>query len=311
MPSWQARIVSSLTRLYMKRHPTGDEMKNVRFLRSRIKTTKFLRQHVPKAANVEQIDDGQVRGEWVSWSDSPHPTIYYLHGGGYVAGSPASHRALTLALSRVSRSRVFALDYRLAPEAPFPAAIEDAVEGYRWLIKNGERPENIIIGGDSAGGGLTMATLIALRDAGAPLPLAGFCLSPWADLTVTGQSVITNNNRDVMFYGEAVRKMAPVYLADASPDHPLASPIYADLSQLPPLLIYASNSEVLLDDSLRLADRARGYGVKVDLRIWDDLPHVWPVFVRFKLPEAAATVSEIADFIRQQVETKSPARSVA
>jgi acetyl esterase/lipase len=201
-------------------------------------------------------------------------------------------------LSRAANARVFALDYRLAPEHRFPAAVEDAVAGYRWLLDQGVDPQEIVIGGDSAGGGLAIATLVALRDAGERLPRAAFILSPWTDLAVTGRSLDANDERDPMFYGDAIRKMAPVYVGDASPRDPLVSPIYADLSNLPPLLIYVSDTEVLLDDSTRLAERARQCGLKVDLRVESDLPHVWPIFVAFKLPESFQALGEIARFIQ-------------
>jgi acetyl esterase/lipase len=154
-----------------------------------------------------------------------------------------------------------------------------------------------VIGGDSAGGGLAMATLVGLRDAGERLPRAAFVLSPWADLAVAGRSLDANDECDPMFYGDAIRRMAPVYAGDASPREPLVSPVYADLSNLPPLLIYVSDTEVLLDDSVRLADRAKQCGVSVDLRVWSDLPHVWPIFVAFKLPESFQALGEIAQFI--------------
>ncbi len=285
----------------MKHRPGEGEKEIVEFLRDKFTPPKLLRLPLPKEAKIRQINDNCVKGEWVEWSNNPQHTIYYLHGGGYVACSPATHRGFTIALSRAANARVFALDYRLAPENRFPAAVEDAVNGFRWLVESGESPGNIVIGGDSAGGGLTMATLIKLRDSGEILPRAAFCLSPWADLAATGQSISDNDRHDVMFYGESIRRIAPVYLGEASALDPLASPIYADLSDLPPLLIYASSTEVLLDDSVRLADRAKQCGVDVDLRIWNSLPHVWPIFIGFKVPEARKAIVEIADFIRHRM----------
>jgi monoterpene epsilon-lactone hydrolase len=297
MTSWQARAVSSIIRLTIKRRPVGGEEEIVQFVRSKLESPLLPRPPIPQSAQIRQVNEDGVRGEWVEWTTDPQSTIYYLHGGGYIACSPATHRSFTVALSRAAKARVFALDYRLAPEHRFPAAVEDAVNGYLWLIKNGVDPDRIAIGGDSAGGGLTMATLVALRDAGEKLPRAAFCLSPWADLGVTGQSLITNDHCDSMFYGESICKVAPIYLGSHPATDPLASPIYADLSGLPPLLVYASSSEVLLDDSVRLAERAKRYGVDVDLRIWDDLPHAWPFLITFKVPEARKAVDEIAHFI--------------
>lgn len=299
MPSWQARAVSTFIRLTIKRRPEGGEAEVVEYLRSKLELSQFVRSLITQPVDAQPVSEGSVKGEWLQLTDDPRQTVYYLHGGGYVACSPKTHRPFTSALSRAANARVFALDYRLAPEHRFPAAVEDAVAGYRWLLNQGVDPQEIVIGGDSAGGGLTMATLVALRDAGERLPRAAFVLSPWADLAVTGRSLDTNDERDPMFYGDAIRRMAPVYVGDASPRDPLVSPIYADLSNLPPLLIYASDTEVLLDDSVRLADRARQCDVSVDLRVESDLPHVWPIFVAFKLPESFQALGEIAEFIQQ------------
>lgn len=298
MPSWQARAISTFIRLTIKRRPEGNEAEMVKYLRSKLELSQFLRSLITQPVDARPVSDGLVKGEWLQLTNNPRQTVYYLHGGGYVACSPRTHRPFTSALSRAANARVFALDYRLAPEHRFPAAVEDAVAGYRWLLDQGVDPQEIVIGGDSAGGGLTVATLIALRDAGEPLPRAAFVLSPWTDLAVTGRSIEANDKRDPMFYGEAIRRVAPIYFGDASPRDPLVSPIYADLSNLPPLLIYVSDTEVLLDDSTRLAERARQCGVNVDLRVWSNLPHVWPIFVAFKLPESFRALGEIAEFIQ-------------
>lgn len=299
MASWQARVAASIIRMTMKRHPEGGEKEIVEFVRGKLGSPFLPRPGLPKGARVSQIEAPGVRGEWVEWTADPNSTIFYLHGGGYITCSPLTHRSITVGLSRAARARIFALDYRLAPEHRFPAAVEDAVNGYLWLIKNGEDPARIVIGGDSAGGGLALATLIALRDAGEKLPRAAFCLSPWTDLKGTGQSLQANSDSDSMFYGESIPIVGRIYLGDRLADDPLASPLYADLSHLPPLLVFASSSEVLLDDSLRLAERARGYGVAVDLRIWEDLPHAWPFLAPFKVPEALRAIDEIANFVNE------------
>jgi len=308
MPSWQARAISTFIRLTIKRRPEGGEAEVVEYLRSKLELSQFVRSLITQPVDTRPVSEGSVKGEWLQLTDDPRQTVYYLHGGGYVACSPKTHRPFTSALSRAANARVFALDYRLAPEHRFPAAVEDAVAGYLWLLDQGVDPQKIVIGGDSAGGGLTMATLVALRDAGERLPRAAFALSPWADLAVTGRSLDTNDESDPMFYGAAIRRMAQVYVGDASPRDPLVSPIYADLSKLPPLLIYVSDIEVLLDDSVRLADRAKQCGVKVDLRVWSDLPHAWPLGAAFGLPEARQALDEIAQFIQQ---TKTTITSAA
>nr|QFQ13834.1 hydrolase [uncultured organism] len=232
--------------------------------------------------------------------DNPLRTIYYLHGGGYVACSPKTHRGFTSQLSLAAQARILSLDYRLAPENKFPAAVEDAVGGYRLLLDKGARPERIIIGGDSAGGGLAVATLIAIGERGLPLPAAAFLLSPWTDLAATGDSIVTNDPTDPMLSGKMTHKLAALYYGEASPTDPLVSPLYGDLRGLPPLLIYVSDTEILLDDSRRLAERARQQGVAVDLQIWSGLPHVWPIFVAYGIPESKIVLGEIAEFVKQQ-----------
>jgi epsilon-lactone hydrolase len=308
MASWQADVVSTVIRMIVKRHPEGSEEEVVKFIRSRLAGPQFLRYLIAPVdtSAISAVKDGLVKGEWLGLNGATRQTVYYLHGGGYVACSPQTHRAFTSALSQAAGVRVFALDYRLAPENRFPAAVEDAVAGYRWLLDQGVDPQQIVIGGDSAGGGLTMATLIALRDAGERLPRAAFLISPWTDMACAGQSLDANDKRDPMFYGAGVRFMAPVYLGGASPRDPLASPVYADLSELPPLLIQVSNTEVLLDDSTRLSDRAKQCGVNVNLRVWNDLPHAWPVMVAFRMPESFQALSEIAEFIKTAPEQAVP-----
>ena len=301
MASWQADMVSTLIRMIVKRRPEGSEADVVKRIRLRLELSQPLRSMITPvdARAVRVVRDGSVKGEWLRPAGEPRQTVYYLHGGAYVACSPETHRAFTSALSRAANVRVFALDYRLAPEHRFPAAVEDALAGYRWLLDQGVDPQEIVIGGDSAGGGLTMATLVALREAGERLPRAAFVISPWTDLACAGRSLDANDERDPMLHGAGVRWMAPVYLGGASPRDPLASPVYADLSKLPPLLIHVSDAEVLLDDSTRLADRAKQCGVNVNLRVWNDLPHAWPVFVAFRMPESFQALGEIAQFIQR------------
>jgi acetyl esterase/lipase len=189
--------------------------------------------------------------------------------------------------------------------------LDDAINGYRLLLEKGEQPARIVIGGDSAGGGLAVALLIALRERGFPLPSAVFLLSPWTDLAATGKSLITNEASDPMLSGKMIHTLARLYHGEASPRDPLVSPLYGDLIGLPPILIYAGNTEILLDDAVRLAERARKHGVRVDLRVEYDLPHAWPVFVAFGLPEARKTISEIAEFIRQHTSSLQVKRSAA
>lgn len=314
MPSWQARIVSLLSRLTVKRagvKQAYDEYETVRRVRRSLEPAKYIHAHLPRGVSHNTINEENLRGEWLIANESNDSYIYYLHGGGYIAGSPVTHRNFTTNLARSAKAKVFAIDYRLAPEHPFPAALEDAMAGYRWLLEQGVPPEKLVIGGDSAGGGLTMATMLAVRDEGLPLPTGAFLLSPWTDLACTGPSLELNDERDQMLCSKEVHRMSKVYYSEASPLDPLVSPLYANFASLPPLLIYASDSEVLLDDSVRLAERARYYGVEVDLRVWHNQLHAWPVFISFKIPESRKALLEIAEFVRERTSAVRAAQIVA
>jgi epsilon-lactone hydrolase len=226
--------------------------------------------------------------------------LVYLHGGGYVIGSSQSHIDVAARLSCAAGARVLSVDYRLAPEHPFPAAVNDAVGAYRWWVRAGVDPRRTVIVGDSAGGGLAIATLVALRDGGHPLPAAAVCFSPWVDLEGLGKSMIRNADTDPNINLEELLIVADLYLAGADPRSPLAAPLYADLRGLPPLLILASSAETLLDDSLRLARRARQAGVPVRLDIWNHMVHAWPV-VAALLPEGREAIEQVAAFVRQAI----------
>jgi acetyl esterase/lipase len=227
--------------------------------------------------------------------------LLYLHGGGYIACSIETHRAITVAFA-LQGFRVYAPEYRLAPENPFPAALDDAMAVYECLLPKGP----IMLAGDSAGGGLALALMVRLREARVPLPLAAALFSPWTDLAGTGKSLKENNRRCAMFYGETVGPGARHYLGDTDARHPLASPLYADLSGLPPLLIHVGRDEVLRDDSTRLADRARSVGVTVDLKIWPVVPHAWQL-AQATLPEARQSVREAAAFLHAKASFKCQA----
>lgn len=304
MPSWQSQIASIVIRAMVKRRPPEDESRAVELVRGMLKERRWLRRPVESDLAAHAVDDGGVRGEWLEFPDRlGGRTLYYLHGGAYIACSPRTHRPLTSALTRRMRARTFVLDYRLAPEHRFPAAIEDAMAGYRWLLGQGIAAEEIVVAGDSAGGGLALALMVALRQAGLPMPAGAACLSPWTDLAVTGDSIERNERSDPMFYGDVVRAGGRIYLGKASPCDPLASPLYADLHGLPPLLVHVSGSEVLLDDSVRLADRAREAGVEVELKVWERLPHVWQILIGLA-PEAASSLDEISEFLVERLQSR-------
>ena len=223
---------------------------------------------------------------------------------GAVIGSMRGYRAILARLSRASECRVLGIEYRLAPENPFPAAVDDSVAAYRWLLAQGYDPRKIALAGDSAGGGLVVAVLVALRYSGEPMPAAGVCMSAWLDLAGTGESMTTKAEEDPIVQKEMLDFMAQLYLGDRDRKTPLASPLYADLRGLPPLLIQVGSAETLLDDSTRLAERARAAGVEVDLQVWDDMIHVWPLFAPV-LPEGQQAIEQIGDFIRQKTDTKT------
>jgi acetyl esterase/lipase len=241
-----------------------------------------------------------VPAEWVvAPGADARRVILYLHGGGYTIGSINTHRELAARLSRAAAARVLVIDYRLAPEHPHPAAVDDATAAYRWLLANGVDPARIVVAGDSAGGGLTVATLVALRDAHTPLPAAGVCLSPWVDLEGSGESMTTKAAVDPMVQRDGLLKMAAAYLAGQDARTPLAAPLYANLSGLPPLLIQVGTAETLLDDSTRLAERARKAGVNVTLDPWEDMIHVFQAFATY-LPEARQAIDRIGEFVKQR-----------
>ena len=225
--------------------------------------------------------------------------ILYLHGGGYVIGSLNTHRALAGEVSRAAQAPVLLIDYRLAPEHPFPAAVDDGVAAYRWLLDQGFAPEHTAIAGDSAGGGLTMAVLLAARDQGLPMPGAGVCISPWVDMTCSNDSYTTRADADPMVGSAGITQMAAMYLNDTEPTNPLASPNFADLSGLPPLLIHVGTDEVLHDDSVALDARATAAGVDSTLEVWDGMIHVWHAFYPM-LPEGKEGIERVGDFLRRQ-----------
>jgi acetyl esterase/lipase len=245
----------------------------------------------------EPVDAGGVPAEWITTPETvDERVVCYLHGGAYVRGSLNTHRELISRLARAARARALAVGYRLAPENPFPAAVEDSTGAYRWLISAGVDPARVVIAGDSAGGGLTLATLVALRDAGDPLPAATVCLSPWVDLEMLGESMTTRDGVDPMIHRDSLVLAAKAYLGDADPRTPLAAPLYADLRGLPPLLIQVGTAETLLDDATRLAEQASAAGLDVILEPWDEMFHVWQ-FCASMLPEGQQAVDRIGEFV--------------
>jgi monoterpene epsilon-lactone hydrolase len=257
----------------------------------------------PSAGEIkcEPVNANGVKAEWITANNAaPDRVILYLHGGGYVMGSIDTHRELVARLSKAAEARGLAIDYRLAPENPFPAAVDDSITAYRWLLAQGYKPERIVIAGDSAGGGLAVSTLVALRDLGAPLPAGGVCISPWVDFEAEGESMTSRAAQDPLVSREMILNLAKMYMGEkGSLREPLAAPLNAYLNDLPPLFIQVGNSETLLDDSTRLADKAKEAGVEATLQIWDEMPHVWHLAAP-SLPEGQEAIEKIGEFVRQR-----------
>ena len=256
-----------------------------------------ISERVPADVICEKVSAGGVNAEWIATPGAAADrVILYLHGGGYVIGSINTHRAMISRIARASNARALAIDYRLAPEHPFPAAVDDTIAAHKWLLGQGYKPGKIVIAGDSAGGGLTIAALLAIRDAGLPMPACSVPISPWTDLEGTGESVRTRAARDVMVTQENLAHSAKQYYGTHDPKDPLVSPVHANFRGLPPMLIHVGDAEILLDDATRVAKSAKSAGVDVELEVWDDMPHVWHVFAKI-LPEGQQAIDKIGKFV--------------
>lgn len=256
---------------------------------------------LPVGIVAEPVMAGGVPGEWVSAPGADRNRVLLcLHGGGYTMGSSKTTSVLASFLSAASGCRVLVIDYRLAPEHPFPAALEDTIAAYRWLLEQGFLPRRIIVTGFSAGGGLALSTLISLRDAGIALSAGAVLVSPWTDLAGTGVSVLTRAEADPWLTDAMNRYHAALYAGGNDLRHPLISPLYADFPGLPPLLIHVGSDEIMLDDSLRVAERATKAGVEVTLEVWEGMWHVWHAFAS-RLPEGRQAIEHIGQFVRRKM----------
>lgn len=254
----------------------------------------------------EGVSVGGIDGEWMSPADAPqHKAILYFHGGGFRIGSVTSHRDLIAQIAVASGCRVLAINYRLAPEHRFPAALDDALAGYDWMLRKGLKSANIAFAGDSAGGNLALAAMLALRESKRPLPAAAVLMSPWTDLAATGASYVSRAEADPIHQRPMILALAKNYLGgQGDPCDPLVSPLYADLTDLPPLLIQVGDRETVLDDSVMLADKARAAGVEVDLQVWDGMIHVFQMFGA-EIPEAHRAIADIAGFVDRHLHIKA------
>lgn len=258
---------------------------------------------LPWGVESEKIKIDHIPCEWILPRQADHnKVLLYFHGGGYAVGSTQTHRALVGEIARQAGYCALIVEYRLAPENPFPAAMNDAVRTYDWLLETGHHPEDIIIAGDSAGGGLSLACMLKLKERGTELPAAAILISPWVDLTISQPSVVQNVDKSPIIYLKEMEVWAANYAGKYPTDYPLISPLFADLSGLPPLLIQVSDSEVLIDEDTLLANKAKEAGVEVEFQVWQQLIHVWHIYWRY-LPSARDAVGKIVDFI----DARSPA----
>jgi acetyl esterase/lipase len=290
MASWQSSLLNPILKFQVKR--------KLGKATSAADVRKAFGAPLPPPRGAKYTPDniGGIAGEWTQAGGVAAGTILYLHGGGYMACSPKTHRPITAAYA-LRGIKVFTPDYRLAPEHPFPAAIDDALAAYKGLLALGTPPAKLAISGDSAGGGLALALLLAIKAEGLAMPSSTLAFSPWTDLAITGATIQSNLARDSMLHGNTMKDGAGFYLGGADPLNPLASPLYGDLAGLPPLFITVGEAEVLRDDATRFAAKATAAGVQVQIKIWDNMPHVWQLF-QFLLPEARAAMDEAASFAK-------------
>jgi len=263
--------------------------------------------YLPNGVQAKPLTVAGVPAEWLTPKKAePGRVLLFLHGGGYAVGSITTHRALAAKLAHMTQSRALIIDYRLAPEHPFPAALEDAVHAYQWLLSQGYQAHRIALAGDSAGGGLCIALQVCLKEIGLPLPAASVLFSPWVDLSFSGESVLVHQDSDPVVRVRHVCEWAAAYAATFPLRHPMVSPLFADLSDLSPVLIQASDSEVLTDDAVRLSQALGDVEVESHLQLYPKLLHVWHLFWRY-VPEAMDALQHAADFMVKQLNLEAQA----
>lgn len=299
--SWQAMFVNPVIRYAMKRPlQGGGGAVRPGFLRAvakRVEENGKRNYQLPVFVKKTSVAIGNMTAEWLDAGNVDQTkAVLYLHGGGYFMCSAEFHRPITWRVSRAANRRVLAINYRMAPDHAFPAWIDDAEKAYRYLLEQGFAPENITVGGDSAGGNLALVLLLRLREKGLPMPACAFVLSPWTDFACKSHSLLQNDQSCAMFTNEGIRNMAHFLVGNNSATDPMLSPVYADFSGFPPLLVHACDTEVLRDDSRRLVDRARHFGVSVDYKEWVGVPHVFHLLAGV-LPEAKIGLRKIGEFV--------------
>jgi epsilon-lactone hydrolase len=297
--SIRAALISFIMKRTIKRQ--FDSLDDVATFREQMADAGALSASTPSDVAVVPTEIKGVACEWVTRGDTDqNQVLVYFHGGGYVFGSPESHRDLAWRLAEKTAMRILMVDYRLAPEHPFPAAIDDATACYRGLLEDGFEAHNIAFGGDSAGGGLAAAALLNLKNFGLPQPRCAVLLSPWLDLTLSGESIQTNQDAEAVLTPKALQTMASRYLGDLDPAAPLASPLFGELSGLPPMLIHVGSTEILRNDAERFHNKIKLSGGESELTVWKKMPHVFQVFAS-RIPEGKTAIVELADFLKTKL----------
>lgn len=311
--SWQAHVVHRLVAARMRPHafrPIDPQWVRANMGKPR-GPRRLLANRTGARFAVRPAEGRWPGGEWAGWpgAAATAPVLLYLHGGGFIGCSPETHRSLVGSLVRRIEGEAWVPQYRLAPEDPFPAALDDAFAAYRYVVEDrGVAPSRLVVAGDSAGGGLALSLVHALKLRGVALPAGVVTFSPWADLAATGASLDENSDRCSMFAGDTIRRAARFYLGSADPFDPLVSPLYGDFTDFPPLLVHASTDETLRDDAVRVAERAHLAGVAVESRWWRRVPHVWQFFPAV-LPEARESLALTAAFVSRCVPASGAARA--
>jgi acetyl esterase/lipase len=306
MPSWQSNLFRRFSRLSKPR--AAGATADIAELRRQYAYLSERFGAAPREVSFEPGQIGPIKGEWAKFGGATSGRlILYFHGGGYIAGSPETHRPLVARLCQASEANAFVPAYRLAPEFAFPAAVRDGIDTYRHLITKGIDPQSMVVAGDGSGGGLAFAVLLAARNAGLPMPAAGVAMSPWADLSLSGWSVLTNRDNDTALNWELLFLSARHYLKKTNPCDPYASPAFSALRDFPPIMVHAGSLEMLKDDASRLGDRAADAGTSVSVEIYDGMHHVFQA--NPYVPEAHVSLQRLGQFIRQRTGTRDRVES--
>ena len=299
--SIRASLISFVIRHTIRKQ--FNEMGDVPALRDNLARSGAMGGKLPGKVTIVPQPIGDLEAEWVTLENiDQNKVILYLHGGGYIVGNAEGYRDIAWRLAELAKCRVLFVDYRLAPENPFPAALEDATAAYRFLLEEGFAPNQIALCGDSAGGGLSIATAVNLKNLGLPQPACAMLMSPWVDLALTGETISSNDGADCMLTAKALESMANHYLGNRDRKAPLASPLYADLSGLCPMTIHVGSNEVLYSDSERIAEGITAAGGRAELEVWAKMPHVFPVLAA-RIPEGKVALAKMADFFLRHTDS--------